>query len=104
MPPPLPQRGDALPRLTPRQVETLRFVCLGMSNEAIGLRLFISPSTVKNNMTAIYRALGVGSLGSAVRGEREQHRKAAWACYLLGASDIGRVLDPEGAALRPEQV
>ena len=48
-------RGAARPerkgRVSPRQLEILRLVAKGMSNEEIALRLHISRQTVKNHMT-----------------------------------------------------
>lgn len=45
--------------LTERERELIPFIIDGLSNEEIGKRLFISPHTVKNHVTNIYRKTGV---------------------------------------------
>jgi len=63
-------RGAARPerkgRVSPRQLEILRLVAKGMSNEEIALRLHISRQTVKNHMTSAMRTLGARRRGQAV--------------------------------------
>ncbi len=49
----------ALERLSPREREIIKMVALGLSNQSIGERLFISDKTVKNYVTSIRRKLGV---------------------------------------------
>jgi DNA-binding CsgD family transcriptional regulator len=44
--------------LTEREWEIVRLVAQGLDNREIGKRLFISPKTVKNNMTGIYAKTG----------------------------------------------
>lgn len=53
----MPQLAD----LTPRQWEVLDRLCRGERVPGIARRLFLSPSTVRNHLTAIYRRLGVNS-------------------------------------------
>ncbi len=50
---------ESLERLSPREREIIQMVAVGMSNQAIGERLYISDKTVKNYVTSIRRKLGV---------------------------------------------
>jgi DNA-binding CsgD family transcriptional regulator/tetratricopeptide (TPR) repeat protein len=52
--------------LTPRQLEVLRLVAEGLSNEEIAERLYLSKKTVEHHVSAIYTKLGVGSRTNAV--------------------------------------
>lgn len=45
--------------LTPRQMQILKLVCEGKSNKAVAAKMFLSVSTVKNHITAVFHALGV---------------------------------------------
>jgi DNA-binding NarL/FixJ family response regulator len=45
--------------LTPRQVEVLKLVSRGYSNEEIAQRLDVRPNTVKFHLSEIFRRLGV---------------------------------------------
>jgi DNA-binding CsgD family transcriptional regulator len=47
--------------LTRREAEILPLLLDGASNEEIGEKLHISPHTVKNHITIIYRKTGAGS-------------------------------------------
>jgi RNA polymerase sigma factor (sigma-70 family) len=49
----------ALEKLSPREREIIKMVALGLSNQSIGERLFISDKTVKNYVTSIRRKLCV---------------------------------------------
>ena len=55
---PEPQ-NDALAALTDREREILRLLADGRDNAEIGRELYISPSTVKNHISAILSKLGV---------------------------------------------
>jgi DNA-binding NarL/FixJ family response regulator len=48
-------------QLTPRERELLGLLAEGLGDEAIAARLFLSPKTVRNQMTAILGKLGVDS-------------------------------------------
>lgn len=53
--------------LTPAEVEILRLLSLGMSNEAIAEARFVVVGTVRNQLKTIYRKLGVSSRVEAVK-------------------------------------
>jgi DNA-binding CsgD family transcriptional regulator len=62
---------DELERLSTREREVLELVAAGLTNAAIGERLWISPGTVKKHLENIYAKLGVaGRTAAAVRGRR----------------------------------
>jgi two-component system, NarL family, nitrate/nitrite response regulator NarL len=50
---------DAGQRLTERQTEVLRQLCLGLTNKEISRTLDLSEKTTKSHITAIFKALGV---------------------------------------------
>ena len=54
------------PVFTPRQKQVLALLILGMSNADIAARLFVSESTVKMHISAIFVLLQVGSRKAAV--------------------------------------
>jgi DNA-binding NarL/FixJ family response regulator len=62
---------DAPPRLSPRETMVLGLIASGATNREIAARLFLSPHTVKDNTTAIYRKLGVRNRAQAAR--RAEH-------------------------------
>ena len=55
------------PHLTPRQLEIIWLIGQGLTNEQIGLKLFIALPTVKNHIHNILERLGVHRRGDAVR-------------------------------------
>ncbi|MGH3453478.1 MAG: response regulator transcription factor, partial [Nocardioidaceae bacterium] len=61
------QRIDVgrMARLTPREVEVLRLVAQGMSNNEIAQKLFISPKTASVHVSRILTKLGVNSRAKA---------------------------------------
>ena len=56
-----------LEHLTPRQVEVLRLVARGMTNNEIADALFLSRRTVHAHLRAIFHKLGVGHRSAATR-------------------------------------
>jgi DNA-binding NarL/FixJ family response regulator len=73
--------SHAFPQLTPREFEILELLTAGMSNQQIAARLFLSPKTVRNNVSAILAKLGVESRVQAVARARD--------------SAVGTVIEPE---------
>jgi DNA-binding NarL/FixJ family response regulator len=59
--------GAARPALTPRELEILRLVARGFTNEQISERLWITKSTVKFHLVNAYRKLGVSNRTQAAR-------------------------------------
>jgi DNA-binding CsgD family transcriptional regulator len=53
--------------LTAREVEVLRLVAQGLTNEQVAEKLVISPRTVDTHLTSIYGKLGVSSRSAATR-------------------------------------
>ncbi|HEX6483159.1 MAG TPA: tetratricopeptide repeat protein, partial [Ktedonobacteraceae bacterium] len=66
-PPPYPDG------LTAREVEVLRVVAQGLTNEQVAERLVISPRTVDTHLTSIYSKIGVTSRVAATRYAIEHH-------------------------------
>ncbi len=52
--------------LTPRELEVLTEVALGLSNAEIGAKLFVGEATVKTHLLHIFAKLGVGDRTAAV--------------------------------------
>lgn len=59
-------REPAPAALTPRETEVLRLVADGLSNRAIGERLFLGESTVKTHLLRTFEKLGVNDRTRAV--------------------------------------
>ncbi len=53
--------------LTARQIEVLHLIAQGFSNAEIAKRLFTSPKTVENHVSAVLSKLGVRSRTQAIR-------------------------------------
>lgn len=64
--PPVP-----FPELTAREREILELLAAGWSNDRIAARLFLSAKTVRNNVSAIFRKLGVRDRPEAIVRARE---------------------------------
>jgi pimeloyl-ACP methyl ester carboxylesterase/DNA-binding CsgD family transcriptional regulator len=54
------------PVLTRREREILALLSEGLSNADIGRRLFVSPKTIRNHLTAVFRKLGVSTRAQAI--------------------------------------
>jgi DNA-binding NarL/FixJ family response regulator len=57
--------------LSARQVEILELVVEGLSNAQIAGRLYLSESTIKQHLRAVYRVLGVRNRTEAAKTMRE---------------------------------
>ena len=67
LPHPSQPRGESLAEsLTPRELEILRLVAVGMQNQAIADHLVISLPTVKRHIANVYGKLDVGTRTAAV--------------------------------------
>ena len=58
--------------LTARELEVLRLVALGRSNDAIARELFLSRATVKSHLAHVYDKLGVQSRTEAIAVARQR--------------------------------
>lgn len=55
----LDQQRQLLGELTARERDVLKLMARGCNNAQIAERLFISPHTVKNHVSNIYRKMGI---------------------------------------------
>lgn len=55
----LEEERRLLGELTLREQDVLKLIAKGLSNSDIAKRLFISPHTVKNHVSNIYRKIGI---------------------------------------------
>ena len=53
--------------LSPREVEVLRLVAEGLTNNQVADRLSLSPRTVDRHLNSVYTKLGVSSRSAATR-------------------------------------
>lgn len=67
----LPIAPHLIPRLTPREVELLRLIELGLTDKQIAARLVISRHTVNAHLRTIYRKLGVSNRTAAIHAAAE---------------------------------
>ena len=70
-----PQHHEAIDSLTRRELEILRLVAEGMTNEEIGKKIFISEKTVKTHLTNIFDKLKVNNRLKAalmIMGQRQE--------------------------------
>jgi DNA-binding NarL/FixJ family response regulator len=65
-----PARGELL-RLAERDRQLLGLLAKGMTTEQIARSLFLSPKTVRNRLSQLYRTLGVGNRAEAVAAAHE---------------------------------
>jgi two-component system response regulator DegU len=78
--------GDALKDLTKRELEILRLVAEGMTNEEIGKKIFISEKTVKTHLTNIFDKLKVNNRFKAallIMGQPKEPSSSATASSLV---------------------
>ena len=75
-----PSKAPAVPKastypdeLTAREVEVLRLVAQGLTDEQVAQRLVISPRTVDTHLTSIYSKISVSSRVAATRYAMEHH-------------------------------
>jgi two-component system NarL family response regulator len=61
------------PKLTPRQIDTLRLLEQGRSTEQMASELHLSTETVRNHIRGVLRALGVHTRLEAVAISRRDH-------------------------------
>lgn len=59
--------GEPGRRLTRREVEVLKLICTGATNQQIGDELFISRETVRWHVRSLYSKIGVKDRDSAIR-------------------------------------
>ncbi len=64
---PVPKDPTYPDGLTTREVEVLRLVAQGMTNEQVAVKLIISPRTVNTHLTSIFSKIGVSSRSAATR-------------------------------------
>ena len=69
-----PQLGTTeppFPKLTPRELEILGLIAQGLTNNAIAEKLFLSPKTVRNQVSTIFSKLQVANRAEAIIRARE---------------------------------
>ena len=72
--------------LTKRELEVLRLIARGMSDEAIAQKLCLSTGTVKNHLFSLYANTGLTKQGDAKRAARCQLMAIAFASGLVPES------------------
>jgi len=74
LPSPPPTKISSYPAsLTAREVEVLRLVAQGMTNEQMATQLVISPRTVNTHLTSIFGKIGVSTRSAATRYAIDHH-------------------------------
>jgi len=53
------RKGKLIAELSAREIDVLKLIAKGMTNEEIARTLFISPHTVKNHVSNVYRKMGM---------------------------------------------
>lgn len=66
------EEEPGFPELTDREREVLDAIARGLSNDEIATELYISPKTVRNHITHIFRKLGVDRRAQAIVRAREK--------------------------------
>lgn len=59
------QKGQSF-NLTPQQIQLLKYVADGETNEEIAKKMFVTSRTIKNYLSAIYKTLGVHNRAQAI--------------------------------------
>jgi DNA-binding NarL/FixJ family response regulator len=65
--PPVPNAPAYPDGLTAREVEVLRLVAQGLTNDQVAEQLVISPRTVNTHLTSIFSKIGVSTRSAATR-------------------------------------
>lgn len=78
-----PRAGTGVAELSPAKVQVLRLVAQGLSNQAVGEELGLSPRSVESHLVTIYRLLGID-------GEGQNRRVAAVLAFLEQTARITR--------------
>jgi len=86
------KRDSALDRLTPREVEVLRLIAEGRSNQGIGERLFLTARGVEKHTANIYSKLDIPA------GAVDHRRVHAAVAYLRDARATTRILATDAPA------
>lgn len=82
-----PPGWSPLRELSLREVQVLKLIALGCSNEEIGKKLSISPNTAKVHARKIHKALGTGRQGHMIA--------VAFSCGLLTVGEMAHGMDGE---------
>lgn len=53
------RKSQLLKELSAREIDVLKLIAKGMNNDEIARTLFISPHTVKNHVSNVYRKMGM---------------------------------------------
>ncbi|MDX6743896.1 response regulator transcription factor [Actinocorallia sp. A-T 12471] len=61
-----PPEEEPFPQLTAREREVLELIAAGLANPQIAERLYLSPKTVRNNVSAIFAKLQVADRAQAI--------------------------------------
>ena len=67
----VPRRRSSGDGLTPRELEVLQLLAVGMSNREIGTELIISGGTVKRHLASIFQRLNAHSRVQAINNAAE---------------------------------
>ncbi len=78
-----PRAGTGVAELSTAQLQVLRLVAEGLSNQAVGDELNLSPRSVESHLVTIYRLLGID-------GEGQNRRVAAVLAFLEQTARITR--------------
>ncbi|HEX7134369.1 MAG TPA: LuxR C-terminal-related transcriptional regulator [Iamia sp.] len=99
------RRSTAVTALSTRELTVLQYLPTRLTNQEIGVQIFVSANTVKTHLKNLYRRLGVGSRDEAVRRARElgllppgrDDALARFTTAALGPAEGGRSPAPAAA-------